>query len=236
MSKHTIPPSAAPDQLELPCFPAPRGGPRDMDPAIPWHIVLVDFENAQPKNVAALAGLPVKVCVFVGTNQSKINLDFAAFMQQLGDNATYVRMAGSGRNALDFHIACYLGEMAAAEPDAHYYIVSKDKGFDPLVRHLNERDVRPIRVRRVHGLETIPALRHANVDDLEARIDTIVTGIVARASARPKRVKTLSNSINALFAKQLHAEEVAVLVDALQDRGYIAVNGSKVSYVSRRSP
>lgn len=39
-------------------------------------------------------------------------------MQALGEQAGYVEIAGSGPNALGFHIAYYIGELASKEPDA----------------------------------------------------------------------------------------------------------------------
>ena len=43
------------------------------------------------------------------------------------------------RMPLDFHIAYYLGDLAVKEPDADFYILSKDTGFDPLIEHLEGR-------------------------------------------------------------------------------------------------
>lgn len=54
-------------------------------------------------------------------------------MQQLGADAQYIKIGGSGKNALDFHLAFYIGELSARDPEAYFNIVSKDTGFDPLV-------------------------------------------------------------------------------------------------------
>src|SRR5690606_40973713 len=53
----------------------------------------------------------------------------------------YVRISGSGRNALDFHIAFHIGLIAAAERDVFFHVISKDSGFDPLITHLKGRKV-----------------------------------------------------------------------------------------------
>ena len=100
------------------------------------NFVLIDFENVHPKNLELLAKHPFKVYVFVGENQAKIPFDLADSMQLLGKEARYIKITGNGQNALDFHIAYYVGVLAEQEPDASFYIISKDKGFDPLVRHL----------------------------------------------------------------------------------------------------
>jgi hypothetical protein len=58
-------------------------------------------------------------------------------------------------NALDFHVAFYLGVLVASDKDGHFYIVTKDAGFDPLIAHLQGRE---IRVQRVKDLGEIPVL------------------------------------------------------------------------------
>ena len=52
-------------------------------------------------------------------------------MHQLGPRSSYVRLEASGSNALDFHIAYYLGNLVISDPTAYFHIISKDTGFDP---------------------------------------------------------------------------------------------------------
>ena len=97
------------------------------------NYVLIDYESVQPDDIAALQHEHVRVIVFVGPHQTKIAFDKAAALQRMGTNAEYVQLSGSGPNALDFHIAYYLGCLAAKEPGAYFHIISKDTGFDPLI-------------------------------------------------------------------------------------------------------
>lgn len=121
--------------------------------------VLVDHENVQPTALSLLDLEHCKVILFVGAKQDKINFDVAAALQRMGANATYVKIAESGRNALDFHIAFYAGSLAAAEPQAHLHIVSKDTGFDPLLTHLRSKNISAI---RSHDLAELPRLKGAH--------------------------------------------------------------------------
>ncbi|MCA0941801.1 hypothetical protein LCM28_18145 [Salipiger pacificus] len=73
------------------------------------NYVLVDFENVQPKNLGLLRGHPLKLMVFVGANQKSVPFDFAKALQDFGENAGYQKVTGIGSNALDFHIAFYMG-------------------------------------------------------------------------------------------------------------------------------
>ena len=75
------------------------------------NYILIDFENVHPKSLEILNGHPFKVIVFVGANQAKVPFELVMSMQALGDNAEYVQIAGNGPNALDFHIAFYIGQL-----------------------------------------------------------------------------------------------------------------------------
>jgi hypothetical protein len=119
------------------------------------NIVLIDFENVQPKDLAQLRGRPFKTKVFCGATQTKIPFDLAAELQPLGPDAEYILIQGTGPNALDFHIAYYIGRLPAELPGATFHIVSKDKGFDPLIKHLKTQN---ITCNRLGSLSDIPGL------------------------------------------------------------------------------
>ena len=48
--------------------------------------------------------------------------------------------------------------------------------------------------------------------------------------SRPRKVKTLANTIYSLFKPKLEEGEVDQLIRDLQDQGFIALDGDKVSY------
>ena len=47
-----------------------------------------------------------------------------------------MKIGGNGKNALDFYLAFYVGDLAAKDPEAGFHILSDDTGFDPLIKHL----------------------------------------------------------------------------------------------------
>lgn len=191
------------------------------------NYVLIDFENVQPKNLELLSKHPFKIFVFVGANQTKVSFDLASVMQTLGSNAQYIKISGNGPNALDFHIACYIGELAANDPKAYFHIISKDKGFDPLVAHLKTRK---LRVQRSNDLAEIPVLRMASDSSTDDKISTIVSNLVSRGQSRPRKVKTLQNTINTLFTTKLDNQELQKIVNILQQKGYIQIKDGNVTY------
>jgi hypothetical protein len=189
--------------------------------------VLIDYENVQPKDLSLLGGHPFKVMVFVGANQARIPFELAKALQAMGENAEYVPISGTGRNALDFHIAFHLGELASKDPEGYFHIISKDTGFDPLVKHLKERG---IRVRRSRDLAEMPILGITSPKTADERIDAIVKNLASRGHSRPRRRKTLASSINSLFMMKLEESDVDGLIQALEQRGVIAIEEGKVSY------
>jgi hypothetical protein len=66
------------------------------------NYVLIDFENVQPRNLELLSKHPFKIYLFVGANQTRVSYDLASTMQDLGNNAKYIKISGNGPNALDF--------------------------------------------------------------------------------------------------------------------------------------
>ena len=202
------------------------------------NYVLIDYENVQPKSLAGLRGEHAfKVYLFVGANQAKVTFEVAEAMQALGEHARYIKISGNGPNALDFHIAYYIGQLAAQDPNAFFHIISKDSGFDPLIKHLKTQKVFSCRSK---AIEDIPLLKvgqsakaegkAGGMEKLEDKLMMVLANLRQRGAAKPRSVKTLTSTIGALFSKQLTEEEVSALVDALKKGGHIRLDGTKVSY------
>jgi hypothetical protein len=191
------------------------------------NYVLIDYENVQPDDLDTLRHEHVRVIVFVGPHQTKIAFEKAAALQRMGANAEYVRLSGGGANALDFHIAYYLGQLTAKDPAAYFHVISKDTGFDPLIKHLKERKLRACRVR---SIGEIPILKPVDPKSSPDRVALLVANLQKQGAARPRTVATLSSSISHTFQKQLTAQEVSALVSDLKKKGLIKVEGTKVTY------
>lgn len=106
--------------------------------------LLVDFENVQPSSLGTL--VPAEsdetfVKLFAGEHQVKVELSLARALQPFGSRAEYIQIAGNGKDALDFHIAYYMGRLATEHPGASFIILSRDTGFDPLIRHMAQQGV-----------------------------------------------------------------------------------------------
>src|SRR5450756_2082834 len=89
-------------------------------PELRTNVVLIDFESVQPASLSALEQDHYRVVVFVGATQAKLPFEVVSAIQRMGERAEYVKITGSGSNALDFHIAFYIGRIAAQDPTAFF--------------------------------------------------------------------------------------------------------------------
>lgn len=191
------------------------------------NYVLIDYENVQPASLGVLDQEHFKVMVFVGASQTKVTFEVADLLQRMGSRGQYVKVASNGSNALDFHIAFYIGQIAATEPDAYFHIISKDTGFDPLIAHLKARKIFAARSRDVVDM---PIVKAANTKTVPEKVAVIVANLQQRGASKPRTVKTLSSTIGSLFQKALTDDEVTDLLKALQSKGHITITENKVAY------
>jgi hypothetical protein len=128
--------------------------------------ILIDFENVKPTaaDLKLIRGADYRVRLFHGPHQNKFDADIVKALQPLGIQVEFIQCEHAGKNALDFHIAFYLGrmfqvsEIAAIPPgalspgkSASFFIVSKDSGFDVLLGHIRTLGYSAARVENVHA-------------------------------------------------------------------------------------
>jgi hypothetical protein len=192
------------------------------------NYVIIDYENIQPQEMAMLVREHFNIIVFVGANQAKVAFEVASVLQRMGDQAAYVKVSGNGSNALDFHIAYYIGQLAAKEPDACFHIISKDTGFDPLIQHLKSKKILSGRCKTVSD---IPILKLESAHTPSDRVAAIIEDLKHRGASKPRTLKTLSSTINAIFSKALTEAEVSHIVSELEKKGIVQLNQTKVAYM-----
>ena len=212
------------------------------------HYVLIDYENVQPDNLAQLTDPAFRVLVFVGDKQAKISFALASAMQSLGSRAEYIKIEGNGQNALDFHIAFYIGQHATGDNLSQFHIISKDTGFDPLIRHLKYKQ---IRIERREDLATLiqpkaqpakpvpPKPQAAQADGTPAFVPpdsaanpvlAVIAWLRVHTNPRPKTHASLVNFLDSRLKKQFDRNALNSLVADLIDRRVIAADGDKISY------
>ena len=189
--------------------------------------VLIDYENVQPEVAEALAQPVFKVWIFVGAQQHKVKYDLVELLQRKGEDARCIRISATARNALDFHMAFYVGQLATEQPEAYFHLIAKDAGMDPLIEHLQGRG---LNVSRWPDVFEIPIIKRRADEPEQDKLSNIIEYLIRRGAQRPATVKTLLGSIAALFNPKLSEPDAAALVEQLKLGGVVETSGSKVKY------
>ena len=94
---------------------------------------LIDFENV--KNVQGVNALSKddKVVFFYSKNANSLNFSLHVEISKSQASFEYFEIVNCGKNALDFQLSTYLGNLIAKYPQEKIYIVSKDTGFDNVI-------------------------------------------------------------------------------------------------------
>lgn len=195
--------------------------------------VLVDFENVQPNDTRLLNGGRFKVKVFLGANQAKIPLDVAQTLQRLGPDAEYVQVDGIAGNALDFYIAYYIGRLSAREPDAEFHVVTRDTGFDPLIKHLNALG---IRCHRSKTMGEIVGGGKAPLEGVDASISAVMQALAKPKTPRPRTRKRMQGWLKSFFENRIEGKAIDDVLEQLTKRKAIRVNGEKIEYLLDGEP
>ena len=172
-------------------------------------LLLVDFENVQQVDLTRLDDR-FQIIIFVGASQKSVPIELVTSAQTLGNRIEWQRVDASGRNALDFFIACQLGRVLEKSPQQHCLVLSRDKGFDPLIRHLNKNG---LKCRRLNSLlELEPKTAQPEEPSYQRVIEVLGK---SDKKSRPRKRKTLSQHISSIFQKKIAQEEVDRIVDLL---------------------
>lgn len=220
------------------------------------RLLFVDFENVPKVDLGALPA-DVAVPFFFGASQRTVPTVFLKEALKLGERFVPIDVEGQGKNALDFHIAFYLGEYLQAAPAAECVILSRDKGFDPLVKHLVGRGFKVRRVGAIGDAFVAPvpvaaSTRARAAKPRGSRRSTVAApqAVVARSTdcagsdldrakaqlrrmpARnlPRRRPRLVAMLTSYFAKKLDTAAVERLVDALIVNGAVLEAGGALTY------
>lgn len=192
-----------------------------MPPVSPISHVFIDFENVPSARLTGFAGGPVRVTILIGEKQKRLETALVEQLLQHAANVNLVRLGSSGRNALDFTLAYYVGRAVAADSSALVYIISRDKGFDPLIEHLN---LNRIKAARYESFEALPFLMTPAPSSEHALLEEVVDHLEAHPKSRPKRKRTLMSHLRANYG-QLTEAQAETVVSQLCTQNLITIDG-----------
>lgn len=226
-----------------------------MKSAIKNQYILIDYENVQVKSLSLLQDKPIQVRVFLGPSNTKLSTDLVLAMKDLGERADYILLDAGGHNALDFHIAYYLGKLSAVDMSANFYVISKDKGFDSLIAYINKNGVS---CTRAVSIADLPIIKKSAASNAALKVfssakptakakaqptqttlkkqpaatlaNLVLANLEKRKGSTPRTVKTLMSTIKTLCGEQYNDKEVDAVFKRLLKLKYVVMNGEKISY------
>jgi hypothetical protein len=204
-------------------------------------------------DLSLLANSSYKVKVFFGAKQQEGRVSFKLLdaMLALGGNVEPVKVMRSGSNAVDMHIAYFIGRLIEKEPDAVLHIISADTDFDPLAEYLRANGVSCHRSKTIAELTkkaapvkqspprqrpsraaAAPKSPPAAKKPASDRLAAIIRHLHAM-SGKPGTRKKLAQTIGT-FLKQHGGEQPAAVVESHIDElirlKYVSQSGTKVAY------
>lgn len=189
-------------------------------------LLLVDFENVQQLNLKKLDS-SFNIAIYVGASQKSVPIELVTTAQGLGTRVEWFRVDGNGSNALDFYIACHIGRTIEKSPETECVVLSKDKGFYPLIKHLNKNKFKCRRINSQIELEpqsqTMPneEPNYKRVLDLLGKSDK---------KGRPRKRSTLTKHIAAMFQNKITSKEVERIIDILFINKKISESNGTINY------
>ena len=202
--------------------------------------VFVDFENVHQLNLSMIGSKSVSITLLLGARQTRLDVALVEKLMEHADSVQLVRLTTSGRNALDFALAYYLGRAVSADPVNRFHIVSKDTGFDTLIEHLRFKHIQAWRHDEFPVLDgSVPIPPPAPAAPTPApklkppappkvqrppKDDPIAHSwehLRTHPNSRPKRKKTLISHLCAILGKQTSEADVLAVIASLQAAGHI---------------
>lgn len=210
--------------------------------------MFVDYENVQVQSLAMLKDDHFKVRIFLGANNTKLPVALFMSMQELGPRVELIALEASGKNALDFHIAFYVGVEAARDPTGFFHIISKDSGFDPLIHHLKAKRIFSSRSASIedmpcfqtaatqapHSETKAPSKAFTEQLALHELVEKAISLVIDGKASRPTTRKTLLSTLQAKLGKEVESKRIEYVLTVLIAKGHVKADGAKVSYPARQ--
>jgi hypothetical protein len=216
----------------------------------PVNHVFVDYENVHTVDPGIIGSKAVHVTLLLGAKSTKLHAALVEKLMQHAATVEMIRLTSSGRNALDFALAYYVGRAVLADPTGYFHIVSKDKGYDALIEHLRSKH---IRARRHDDFTTLtfsaPPPAPANIRPVVTPVakpptkpkppvtalETLETQVLKYlrkpSTNRPRTQPKLVSHLITHLGKKVTETEVVELVGIMSQAGHLVIDDKgKVTY------
>jgi hypothetical protein len=189
--------------------------------------ILIDFENTQKIDFDLIEMTHTKIVIFVGRSQNKIPFSLVEKAQDKGDRIQWLKIAGDGKNNLDFHIAFELGRLSEKlARDITFIILSKDSGYDSVIKYARESGINAQRIANIAELadskNQLPSSQFT---------EGIVTNLKKISSQkRPRTRSTLKKHIESLLREKASAGEIEQIIEEMFIKGMVTEANNRLKY------
>lgn len=193
----------------------------------PKHL-LIDFENIQPTGEQLeIFENNTHVWLFLGVQHKHISIDLAQALHRF-IQVNFIHLQEKGKNALDFCLALYIGRITENDKQADIVIISKDRGYDPLINLINNNHLCASINRVEYGQNTLSNNTEKNSDHYQK-----IVALVTLKKNRPRKKKTLKNHIKHHLS--ISGKEAELIIKRLQESKVIRISDNdRITYPKKQ--
>ena len=210
--------NALPKSTRLRVMPCPFFARSNLQMAPRVNYIYIDYENVKEKDLSRIEGRSAVVHLVLGARQPDPAPELHHQIQRLAEKAELIRTPIAAKNSLDFVLACEVGMQAARDPGGYFHIVSNDKGFDVLIKHLRKKK---ILASRCSALREVPALMTT-----EERFFRLMDDLKDPSTPKPRTRTTLASKIQCVFGRTLSDQVVERTINLFIVKGIVQISES----------
>ena len=194
-------------------------------------IYFLDFENLQStqNELNELIDETCEVYLFHGAHQNNFPTYWMKTAIDLGHRLHMIQLKESANNALDFFISYYIGKLAS-DNSLEFFIISNDKGYDPLIDHLATENISVTRISRTKATKPkkVPPVLPDDIDPKLIRLAKVALSRSNRPTNKTKLYNLIeSSSVFGRFKDQ-PLPNIDMFVDYLQSLEILSIENQKV--------
>lgn len=188
----------------------------------------VDYENVGNLNRVNLSRYE-RIIIFVGAKQNTINFGDDIYSGPI--DFTYIKITEVNKNNLDLHLAYYLSDYNHIAPkNVSFEVISNDRAFEPLVKHVNLNGRKCIQVGWAREFKK--GVKPTVIKGEKKKTPHLINNITYMpVTARPKKLDALYNHIKTYMRVKKNVElEVQKYIQELLEEGVINIDNKLVKY------